>query len=220
MVFGDLPDSNTDSSFFARTGKPAFAAQLESLSAWSNLDSAIRVEVFVWALSGPVRPGAAVEAFTCGDVFDASSLRNPLLDGGAGTLESMRLGIGAARCHETAPNRKGLRSLLASSSRGIHLATGFRSGFENRGVAWGSGARELPSTLSYFIFKTVHEFSPLTCSIVTTTRKLFTIIISVVFMNHPLSTRQSYATAVVFLALTVDAVDGKLSQSKKKQSIA
>ncbi|GMR42528.1 hypothetical protein PMAYCL1PPCAC_12723 [Pristionchus mayeri] len=42
----------------------------------------------------------------------------------------------------------------------------------------------------YFIFKTINEFSPLTCSIVTTTRKLFTIIISVIFMNHPLSERQ------------------------------
>ncbi|UMM21604.1 hypothetical protein L5515_003209 [Caenorhabditis briggsae] len=68
------------------------------------------------------------------------------------------------------------------------------------------------------IFKTIEEFSPLTCSIVTTTRKLFTIIISVLFMNHPLSGRQMLATSVVFSALTADVIDGKLSSGSATSS--
>ncbi|VDL66824.1 unnamed protein product [Nippostrongylus brasiliensis] len=66
----------------------------------------------------------------------------------------------------------------------------------------------------YFIFKTISEFSPLTCSVITTTRKLFTIIISVVFMNHPLLERQKWATFIVFSGLIMDAVDSKLSKKK------
>ncbi|CAI4228983.1 unnamed protein product [Auanema sp. JU1783] len=68
----------------------------------------------------------------------------------------------------------------------------------------------------YFIFKTINEFSPLTCSIITTTRKLFTIIISVIFMNHPLSQRQVIGTALVFGGLICDAIDSKFSKNKKK----
>ncbi|CAB3401244.1 unnamed protein product [Caenorhabditis bovis] len=70
----------------------------------------------------------------------------------------------------------------------------------------------------YFIFKTISEFSPLTCSIITTTRKLFTIIISVIFMNHPLTTRQTIATGIVFSGLTMDAIDGKISAKKPTQA--
>ncbi|KAK5975716.1 hypothetical protein GCK32_006662 [Trichostrongylus colubriformis] len=66
----------------------------------------------------------------------------------------------------------------------------------------------------YFIFKTISEFSPLTCSVITTTRKLFTIIISVVFMNHPLLERQKWATFIVFSGLIMDAVDSKFSKKR------
>uniref|UniRef100_A0A1I7U8S9 UAA transporter n=1 Tax=Caenorhabditis tropicalis TaxID=1561998 RepID=A0A1I7U8S9_9PELO len=79
-------------------------------------------------------------------------------------------------------------------------------------VFWDLTGLAIASCLGQWcIFKTIEEFSPLTCSIVTTTRKLFTIIISVLFMNHPLSGRQILATTVVFSALTADVVDGKLS---------
>uniref|UniRef100_A0A158P8Z4 UAA transporter n=1 Tax=Angiostrongylus cantonensis TaxID=6313 RepID=A0A158P8Z4_ANGCA len=66
----------------------------------------------------------------------------------------------------------------------------------------------------YFIFKTISEFSPLTCSVVTTTRKLFTIIFSVVFMNHPLLERQKWATFIVFSGLIMDAIDSKVSKKQ------
>lgn len=60
-----------------------------------------------------------------------------------------------------------------------------------------------------FIFMMISEFGPLPCSIVTTTRKFFTVLISVLFMGNPLSTRQIFATAIVFAALFADAFWGK-----------
>jgi len=60
-----------------------------------------------------------------------------------------------------------------------------------------------------FIFLTVTTFGPLTCSIVTTTRKLFTILASVIFFQNPLSLRQWTGTGTVFLGLGLDSVYGK-----------
>lgn len=60
-----------------------------------------------------------------------------------------------------------------------------------------------------FIFMMISEFGPLPCSIVTTTRKFFTVLISVIFMGNPLTTQQQIATAVVFAALFADALWGK-----------
>ncbi|KAK0416650.1 hypothetical protein QR680_012608 [Steinernema hermaphroditum] len=71
-----------------------------------------------------------------------------------------------------------------------------------------------------FIFKTVTDFGPLTCSIITTTRKLITIIASVILFNHPMSQRQVMGTAIVFLALLVDAIEGKKSHSAKVAATA
>ncbi|TKR77520.1 hypothetical protein L596_018476 [Steinernema carpocapsae] len=68
-----------------------------------------------------------------------------------------------------------------------------------------------------FIFKTVTDFGPLTCSIITTTRKLFTIIASVVLFNHPMSQRQILGTSVVFAALLFDAIDSKKSHAAKSK---
>jgi solute carrier family 35 (UDP-galactose transporter), member B1 len=52
-----------------------------------------------------------------------------------------------------------------------------------------------------FIFLTVSSFSALTCSIITTTRKFFTIFASVLWFRHPLSLGQWVAVIVVFIAL-------------------
>lgn len=60
-----------------------------------------------------------------------------------------------------------------------------------------------------FIFMMISDFGPLPCSIVTTTRKLFTVIISVMFMGNPLIARQWIATVIVFGALFADALIGK-----------
>ena len=68
----------------------------------------------------------------------------------------------------------------------------------------------------YFIFLTVSEFGPLTCSIATTTRKCFTVLASVVFFGNSLCLRQWLATIFVFLGLFLDAFYGKTAAVKKE----
>ncbi|CAM9812747.1 unnamed protein product, partial [Hapterophycus canaliculatus] len=41
-----------------------------------------------------------------------------------------------------------------------------------------------------FIFYTISNFSPLTCTTITTTRKFFTIIFSVIMFGHPIGPNQ------------------------------
>uniref|UniRef100_A0A674NND8 Solute carrier family 35 member B1 n=1 Tax=Takifugu rubripes TaxID=31033 RepID=A0A674NND8_TAKRU len=60
-----------------------------------------------------------------------------------------------------------------------------------------------------FIFLTVVNFGPLTCSIVTTTRKFFTILGSVLLFGNSMSTLQWTGTILVFLGLGFDAKFGK-----------
>ena len=71
-----------------------------------------------------------------------------------------------------------------------------------------------------FIFMMISEFGPLPCSIVTTTRKFFTVLISVIFIGNPLTTRQMFATGVVFAALFADAIWGKKQLCGKQEVIA
>ncbi|VFV47339.1 solute carrier family 35 member [Lynx pardinus] len=60
-----------------------------------------------------------------------------------------------------------------------------------------------------FIFMTVVYFGPLTCSIITTTRKFFTILASVILFANPISPLQWVGTVLVFLGLGLDAKFGK-----------
>ncbi|CAH1772926.1 unnamed protein product [Owenia fusiformis] len=64
-----------------------------------------------------------------------------------------------------------------------------------------------------FIFITVTSFGPLTCSIVTTTRKFFTILGSVFLFGNPMLGRQWVGTLLVFIGLGLDSIYGK---AKKK----
>ncbi|KAK7579910.1 hypothetical protein V9T40_000539 [Parthenolecanium corni] len=57
----------------------------------------------------------------------------------------------------------------------------------------------------FFIFLTVSDFGPLPCSIVTTTRKFFTVLGSVLFFGNVLLPRQWLATSFVFTGLFLDA---------------
>ncbi|GAV01230.1 hypothetical protein RvY_11971 [Ramazzottius varieornatus] len=61
----------------------------------------------------------------------------------------------------------------------------------------------------YFIFATVADFGPLPCSIITTTRKFFTILFSVIFYSNPMSGPQWLATCLVFAGLVCDTKYGK-----------
>lgn len=66
----------------------------------------------------------------------------------------------------------------------------------------------------YFIFLTVAEFGPLPCSIITTTRKFFTVLGSILIFGNNLSSRQWLSTFIVFSGLFLDAMYGK-DKSKK-----
>lgn len=76
----------------------------------------------------------------------------------------------------------------------------------------------LPNILSFsiasalgqnFIFITVTTFGPLTCSIVTTTRKFFTILASVLFYGNTIIPRQWVGVFLVFIGLSLDSIFGK-----------
>ena len=66
-----------------------------------------------------------------------------------------------------------------------------------------------------FIFITVSEFGPLMCSIMTTTRKFFTILGSVVLFGNTLMTRQWIGTAIVFAGLILNDRFGKTVKAVK-----
>lgn len=77
-----------------------------------------------------------------------------------------------------------------------------------------------------FIFLTVSEFGPLPCSIITTTRKFFTVLASVFLFGNKLTSNQWIGTTFVFTGLTLDAisidksktnVDKKLKESGKQK---
>lgn len=68
-----------------------------------------------------------------------------------------------------------------------------------------------------FIFLMVEHFGPLPCSIVTTTRKFFTVFGSIIFFGNSLTTREWVATLVVFTGLLLDALYGKNKTKDKNQ---
>ena len=57
-----------------------------------------------------------------------------------------------------------------------------------------------------FIFLTIHHFSPLTCTTITTTRKFFTILLSVYKFGHVLSVWQWCSVTIVFIGLYMEIV--------------
>lgn len=65
-----------------------------------------------------------------------------------------------------------------------------------------------------FIFLTVAEFGPLPCSIVTTTRKFFTVLTSVFLFGNKLTITQGIGSSIVFLGLFLDASFGKEGPKK------
>ena len=66
-----------------------------------------------------------------------------------------------------------------------------------------------------FIFTTVIHFGPLQCSIITTTRKFFNMLLSIFIFNHALLPRQWLATVVIFVALFLD----NLWKEKKSSAV-
>lgn len=60
-----------------------------------------------------------------------------------------------------------------------------------------------------FIFMMVAQFGPLACSVVTTTRKFFTVLFSVLFFGNSLIGRQWFGAILVFAGLFADMITGK-----------
>ncbi|KAJ8951874.1 hypothetical protein NQ318_019850 [Aromia moschata] len=66
-----------------------------------------------------------------------------------------------------------------------------------------------------FLYSMVSEFGPLVVSVVTTTRKFFTVLGSVIIFGNALSPRQWVGAVVVFAALFLDAFYSKSAPKKK-----
>ncbi|KAG4080254.1 hypothetical protein HA402_010746 [Bradysia odoriphaga] len=69
-----------------------------------------------------------------------------------------------------------------------------------------------------FIFMMVAGYGPLSCSVVTTTRKFFTVLCSVIFFGNVLVTRQWFGAVLVFAGLFADMFMGKKPQPTKKSA--
>lgn len=67
----------------------------------------------------------------------------------------------------------------------------------------------------YFIFLTVAEFGPLPCSIITTTRKFFTVLGSILIFGNSLTSKQWMGTLIVFSGLFLDSMYGKDKSPRK-----
>uniref|UniRef100_A0A1B6KZK2 Sugar phosphate transporter domain-containing protein n=1 Tax=Graphocephala atropunctata TaxID=36148 RepID=A0A1B6KZK2_9HEMI len=65
-----------------------------------------------------------------------------------------------------------------------------------------------------FIFLMVEHFGPLPCSIVTTTRKFFTVFGSIIFFGNSMTSRQWIATFIVFTGLLLDSLYGRKAPVK------
>jgi len=59
-----------------------------------------------------------------------------------------------------------------------------------------------------FIFYTIANFSPLILSIVTTTRKFFTVLASIIIYSHPVSNWQWFSIGLVFLGVFIEMLSG------------
>lgn len=68
----------------------------------------------------------------------------------------------------------------------------------------------------YFIFYTINHFGPLTLSIVTTTRKFFTVLASIIIFGHSVSFVQWISIALVFGGVGLEMWN-KISEKREKK---
>eukprot|EP00092_Neocalanus_flemingeri_P038380 GFUD01041783.1.p1 GENE.GFUD01041783.1~~GFUD01041783.1.p1 ORF type:complete len:331 (-),score=86.37 GFUD01041783.1:263-1255(-) len=86
-------------------------------------------------------------------------------------------------------------------------------------VIWQLATFSVASALGqFFIFMCVSEFGPLPCSIITTTRKFFTVLASVIIFGNSLIARQWLGTAFVFVGIFLDGMYGKQKPKPKTTS--
>jgi len=67
-----------------------------------------------------------------------------------------------------------------------------------------------------FIFYTIFNFDPLFLSIVTTTRKFFTVLASILIYRHPINIYQGVAILLVFIGVTMEMLSDKKPHPKEK----
>lgn len=60
----------------------------------------------------------------------------------------------------------------------------------------------------YFVFMCISEYGPLPCSLITTTRKFFTVLVSVIFFENDLIKRQWLGVILVFIGLALNGSFG------------
>ncbi|KER34263.1 hypothetical protein T265_00113 [Opisthorchis viverrini] len=60
-----------------------------------------------------------------------------------------------------------------------------------------------------FLFTLLTNFGSLMCSIVTTTRKFFTVLVSIILFEHVMTTRQWIGTVLIFSGIFLDQLYGK-----------
>jgi solute carrier family 35 (UDP-galactose transporter), member B1 len=65
-----------------------------------------------------------------------------------------------------------------------------------------------------FIFYTISNFNALTLATITTTRKFFTILVSVVWFGHELNVRQWYGVGLVFSGLMIELINKYMGKKK------
>lgn len=87
-------------------------------------------------------------------------------------------------------------------------------------VIWQMALVVLVGTIGQiFISAMISNFGSLPLSLVTTTRKFFTVLVSVVVFQNQLSLRQWIATSMIFLALLLDAIFSKKKIQGDERSI-
>ena len=78
-------------------------------------------------------------------------------------------------------------------------------------ISWQLACVSVASALGqYFVFMCVSEYGPLPCSLITTTRKFFTVLVSVLFFENHLIERQWLGVILVFSGLALNGSFGKL----------
>jgi len=65
-----------------------------------------------------------------------------------------------------------------------------------------------------FIFYTIYNFTPLFLSIVTTTRKFFTVLASIAIYGHPINLYQGLAIILVFIGVSIEMLSEKKHKEK------
>jgi len=101
---------------------------------------------------------------------------------------------------------------LVASGEGVEFVSFIQ---RHPSVVWQLATFSVASALGqFFIFMCVSEFGPLPCSIITTTRKFFTVLGSVLMFGNTLLTHQWVGAVLVFAGIFLDGAYGKQKQAK------